>query len=207
MQRTLCALTGFLCAVSGHAAPERTDAHAVMRDNTIVINSQLNGYAPDEVATAPRSRPPASPPAAGSIPLPPRNPFATPTSTPPAGHPGAAAITKPGAVVPLAPKPIAALPVTSPISVTPTLWQAHKGDTLKDTLLLWTRESPCRGADWTVIWSTPVNYHIDAPLQFSGDFRTALTGIFTLYKTADKPLFAVVNAQQCVIQVTERRDG
>lgn len=206
MQRTLCGLAGVLCAVSGHTAPVRTDAHAVMRDNTIVISSQLSGYIPDEATTAPRIPSPETT-APGSVPLPPRNPFSSSAGSPAAGSPGTPATTAHGAAVPLVPKPVTTAPVTPPAPVTPAIWQANKGDTLKDTLLRWTRESPCRGADWTVIWSTPVNYHIDAPLQFSGDFRAALTGIFTLYKTADKPLFAVVNAHQCVIQVTDRRDG
>lgn len=207
MQRTLCGLAGVLCAVSGHAAPVRTDAHAVMRDNnTIVISSQLNGYIPDEATTAPRIQFPETT-APGSVPLPPRNPFSSSASPPQVSHPVTPAAAPHGATVPLVPKPVATAPVTPPAPVTPAIWLARKGDTLKDTLLRWTRESPCRGADWTVIWSTPVNYHIDAPLQFSGDFRAALTGIFTLYKTADKPLFAVVNTHQCVIQVTDRRDG
>lgn len=206
MQRMLCGLAGFLCAISGHATLVRTDAHAVMRDNTIIISSQLNGYTPDEVMTAPRTLPPATT-APGSVPLPPRNPFSSSASPPTVSHPVTPVTPHHGATVPLVPKPVATATVTSPAPVTPAIWQANKGDTLKDTLLRWTRESPCQGAAWTVIWSTPVNYHIDAPLQFTGDFRAALTGIFTLYKTADKPLFAVGNAHQCVIQVTDRRDG
>lgn len=204
MQRTLCGLAGFLCAISGHAAPSRTDAHAVMRDNTIIISSQLNGYVPDTVTPRPPS---AATTAPGSVPLPLRNPFSSPAGSPPARSPVTPGTAAHGAAVPLVLKPIVTAPVTTPAPAPPAIWQAHKGDTLKDTLLRWTRESPCRGTDWTVIWSTPVNYHIDAPLQFPGDFRAALTGIFTLYKTADKPLFAVVNAHQCVIQVTDRRDG
>lgn len=206
MQRTLCGIAGVLCAVSGHAAPVRTDAHAVMRDNTIIISSQLNGYTPDEVMTTPRTQPPVTT-APGSVPLPPRNPFSSSANSPVAGSPRTPGAVSRGVTVPLVPKPVATAPVTPPAPVTPAIWLARKGDTLKDTLLRWTRESPCRGTDWTVIWFTPVNYHIDAPLQFSGDFRAALTGIFTLYKTADKPLFAVVNTHQCVIQVTDRRDG
>lgn len=205
MQRSLCGIAGVLYAVSGHAAPVRTDAHAVMRDNTIVISSQLSGYTQDNVMTTPRTPPPATT-APGSVPLPPRNPFSS-SGSPATGAPGMQGTATHGAVVPLVPKPVATAPVTPPAPIAPAIWLARKGDTLKDTLLRWTRESPCRGTDWTVIWSTPVNYHIDAPLQFSGDFRAALTGIFTLYKTADKPLFAVVNAHQCVIQVTDRRDG
>lgn len=205
MQRTLCGLAGVLCAFFGHAAPVRTDAHAVMRDNTIVISSQLSGYVPDEVAAT--TPPPTSKPVAGSVPLSPRNPFSSSANSPAAGSSRTPGATTQGATVPLVPKQVALVPVSPPAPVTPAIWQARKGDTLKDTLLRWTRESPCRGADWTVIWSTPVNYHIDAPLQFSGDFRAALTGIFTLYKVADRPLFAVVNEHQCLIQVADRRDG
>ena len=202
MQRTLCGIAGLLCAVSGHASPVRTDAHAAMRDNTIIISSQLNGYTPDEVTTVPRTLPVTA--AQGSRPLPPRNPFSSASPSPSAGSTGMQPPTAHSAAVS---RRVIVPPAIAPAVITPALWQVHKGDTLKDTLLRWTRESPCRGADWTVIWSTPVNYHIDAPLQFSGDFRAALTGIFTLYKKADKPLYALVNAQQCVIQVSDRRDG
>ncbi len=57
---------------------------------------------------------------------------------------------------------------------------------------------------WTVAWSTPVNYRIDAPLQFEGSFRDALNSLFTLYGTAQVPLYAGIRPLQCVISVDDK---
>ncbi|WP_235424038.1 toxin co-regulated pilus biosynthesis Q family protein [Citrobacter koseri] len=110
----------------------------------------------------------------------------------------------------MAAAPSAVSRVTGPgpvIPPEPTVWLAQTGSTLKSTLKNWTTLYRCRGKDWFIFWPTPVDYPIDAPLQFSGDFRAALNGIFSLYKKADKPLYATVNPQQCVIQVSDRRGG
>lgn len=210
MQRTYLSFAGMLCAFFAHAEPVRTDAHAVMRDNTIIINSQLSGYTPDLITPAPRPVMPAP----VSIPVPAQG---GKNSIPPVSGSASAPIGKNPfnntATVPLqstmanAGMPVPPALVRAPGPVISAQWHAQKGATLKDTLMDWTRTSRCRGADWIVIWSTPVNYPIDAPLQFSGDFRTAITALFTLYKTADKPLYVRGNEQQCVIKITDRAEG
>ncbi|OEU25172.1 hypothetical protein BI323_15565 [Yersinia ruckeri] len=59
-------------------------------------------------------------------------------------------------------------------------------------------------SNWTIAWLTSVNYRIDAPLQFEGDFRDALNSLFTLYGAAKVPLYAGVRQPQCVISVDDK---
>lgn len=103
-------------------------------------------------------------------------------------------------------------PVTkvSPVSVTvpaPKIWRIDAGSTLKDTLFNWAAAEKCIAPGvktWTVAWLTPVNYRIDAPLQFKGDFRTALNSLFTLYGSARVPLYAGIRRAQCVVSVDDK---
>ncbi|WP_413484618.1 toxin co-regulated pilus biosynthesis Q family protein [Morganella psychrotolerans] len=94
-----------------------------------------------------------------------------------------------------------------PVPVKPlALWEIAKGETLRDGVTSWSAKAPCQALgtkSWSVIWQTDVNYSIDAPLQFSGDFKTALNEVFELYLTAKKPLFAETNTPQCLIRVTD----
>ncbi|NYA16304.1 toxin co-regulated pilus biosynthesis Q family protein [Serratia fonticola] len=122
-----------------------------------------------------------------------RNPFggsqSTTTSTP-------AAAVKPTASVTL-PKTI----------IKPKVWRIEAGSTLKDTLFSWAAAEKCSTpgvANWTVAWLTSANYRIDAPLQFDGSFRDALNSLFTLYGTAQVPLYAGVRQVQCVISVDDK---
>lgn len=93
--------------------------------------------------------------------------------------------------------------VTAPV-VNPA-WNVEVGTTLKDTLFRWAASQTCtEGGNWRVIWDTPVNYRIDAPLRFEGDFKKALNGAFGLYQYAQKPLYAFTNSTQCLIKVTDK---
>lgn len=97
-----------------------------------------------------------------------------------------------------------------PVSVNhvePTqVWTASVGQTLRDTIFVWAAKAECSSETrhWTVVWDTPTNYSIDAPLQFSGTFKQALTGIFELYLGADVPLYAGTNSAQCAIKVDDK---
>ena len=85
------------------------------------------------------------------------------------------------------------------------VWRAEAGSTLKATLFRWSAAQTCpEGGSWRVIWETAVNYPIDAPLRFEGDFNAALNGLFGLYQQAQKPLYAVTNRTQCLIKVTDK---
>jgi type IV pili sensor histidine kinase/response regulator len=97
------------------------------------------------------------------------------------------------------------VPVKKPQPVRLPVWRGEVGSTLKDTVFRWSASQTCtEGGNWRVIWDTPVNYRIDAPLRFEGDFKTALNGIFGLYQYAQKPLYAFTNSTQCLIKVTDK---
>lgn len=89
----------------------------------------------------------------------------------------------------------------------PKIWRIESGTTLKATIFHWAASERCNtpGVNhWTVAWLTPVNYRIDAPLRFTGDFRAALNGLFTLYGSAKVPLYAGVRSAQCVISIDDK---
>ncbi|MFN3071319.1 MULTISPECIES: TcpQ domain-containing protein [Serratia] len=97
------------------------------------------------------------------------------------------------------------VPIKKPQPVSLPIWHGEVGSTLKDTVFRWSASQTCvGGGNWRVIWDTPVNYRIDAPLRFEGDFKAALNGIFGLYQYAQKPLYALTNSMQCLIKVTDK---
>ncbi|EKS6646060.1 toxin co-regulated pilus biosynthesis Q family protein [Enterobacter hormaechei] len=86
-------------------------------------------------------------------------------------------------------------------------WDITAGATLRDALFSWAAIAHCDVPgiqNWTVAWSTPVNYRVDAPLHFTGSFHDALNGLFTLYGTAKVPLYAGVRPAQCVVVIDDR---
>ncbi|MCL6392474.1 pilus assembly protein [Pectobacterium atrosepticum] len=94
-----------------------------------------------------------------------------------------------------------------PVSTFPqgTLWRAEVGTTLHESVNKWASESSCvNGGNWIVIWPVNVDYRIDAPLSFHGNFESAITQAFDLYRNAEKPLFAEANRIQCLISVSDR---
>jgi hypothetical protein len=97
-------------------------------------------------------------------------------------------------------KPV--MPITGHPAPSIQSWQIAKGTTLREGVTLWAKHEPCaNGQNWTVIWETPVEYSIDAPLSFTGDFKAAINALFDLYKDARTPLHVVGNQQQCLIEV------
>ncbi|EFG6923188.1 pilus assembly protein [Escherichia coli] len=95
-------------------------------------------------------------------------------------------------------------PVTVPQKQTAKLtWNLKKGSTLRDGLTEWASSSPCGTSTWNLVWDTPVNYRIDAPLIFRGNFESALKDTLMLYLSADKPLYAFRNIAQCVITIKD----
>ncbi|EGA2052553.1 pilus assembly protein [Escherichia coli] len=95
-------------------------------------------------------------------------------------------------------------PVTVPQKQTEKLtWNLKKGSTLRDGLTEWASSSPCGNSTWNLVWDTPVNYRIDAPLIFRGNFESALKDTLMLYLSADKPLYAFRNIAQCVITIKD----
>lgn len=110
-------------------------------------------------------------------------------------------------VVPSVP---AAKPVFTPgmpVSAVPSgqLWRAEVGSTLKETLTRWAGTAKCdNGGNWVVIWPVSLDYRIDAPLTFNGNFESVLVQVFGLYRQADKPLYAEASRMQCLVSVSDQ---
>ncbi|ECL4817390.1 hypothetical protein FTP56_16665 [Salmonella enterica] len=84
-------------------------------------------------------------------------------------------------------------------------WKAAAGITLQESLTAWAEKADCpNGGHWVVIWQTPVDYRIEAPLTFRGSFESALDQMFDLYRPAEKRLYAEANRAQCLVSVTGR---
>lgn len=112
------------------------------------------------------------------------------------------------AAVPATNSPTMKATIIAPKAVIkPKVWRIETGSTLKDTLFTWAADEKCSipgVSHWTVAWLTQVNYRIDAPLQFEGNFREVLNSLFTLYGTTQVPLYAGVRSAQCVISVDDK---
>jgi type IV pili sensor histidine kinase/response regulator len=94
-------------------------------------------------------------------------------------------------------------PVTAPSSGPE--WKAAAGITLHESLTAWAEKADCpNGGHWVVIWQTPVDYLIEAPLTFRGSFESALDQVFDLYRQAEKRLYAEAHRAQCLVSVTGR---
>ncbi|EDJ2556552.1 hypothetical protein CE665_19600 [Salmonella enterica subsp. enterica serovar Poona] len=93
----------------------------------------------------------------------------------------------------------------TPITALPSgaEWKAAAGTTLKESLTAWAEKADCpNGGNWVVIWQTPVDYLIEAPLTFRGSFESALDQVFDLYRPAEKRLYAEAHRAQCLVSVT-----
>lgn len=104
-------------------------------------------------------------------------------------------------------KPLLPPPTIKPVIIPkPKIWRAERGSTLKDTMFIWALEEKClvgNNKTWSVQWLTEVNYRIDAPLSFTGSFKDALNGIFSLYGAASVPLYAGTRSSQCLLKVDD----
>lgn len=121
-----------------------------------------------------------------------------------AAVPASAPLTKPSAPTTTAPVFTPGTPVMTPSEG--QAWRAVTGITLKETLKTWASGVRCESGSspyWTVIWPTPVNYRIDAPLVLTGNFESVVVQLFELYKAAEKPLYATANRYQCLVYVSD----
>ncbi|MGP3145896.1 PFGI-1 class ICE element type IV pilus protein PilL2 [Serratia bockelmannii] len=95
----------------------------------------------------------------------------------------------------------------TPVTAVPSgqLWRAEVGSTLKETLTRWAGSAKCdNGGNWVVIWPVSLDYRIDAPLTFHGNFESVLVQVFDLYRQADKPLYAAASRMQCLVSVSDQ---
>lgn len=151
------------------------------------ISQPVPANRPDKSGTAVATKPTVTP-------APGRNPFRGDgvSQTPPAAASSAHVPVK---------------PVIPPVVVPVRHWRIETGNTVKDWLYSQAAAEACTVPgikNWTVAWMTPVNYRVDAPLVFEGDFRTMLNRLFTLYGGAKVPLYAGVRAAQCVVSVDDK---
>ncbi|WP_050570887.1 TcpQ domain-containing protein [Dickeya zeae] len=104
-------------------------------------------------------------------------------------------------------QPAPAKPASALVAAAQTgpTWKAEVGSTLKETLTKWAAQAKCdtNGGNWVVIWPVAVDYRIDAPLSFHGNFESVLVQIFDLYRRAEKPLFAEASRMQCLVSVSD----
>lgn len=91
-------------------------------------------------------------------------------------------------------------------------WTAEKGATLRQTLTRWAAQVPCAvtghqpGQTWSVVWSAPVDYPIDAAFTLRGGWKDVLTQTFSLYSRANTPLLGTLFEKQCILSVRDRKD-
>ncbi|EEN5588527.1 TcpQ domain-containing protein [Salmonella enterica] len=131
------------------------------------------------------------------------------TSSPHAASPAASASSSlTPSSVPASSAPVPAPKLTgTPVKALPSgpEWKAAAGTTLKESLTVWAEKADCpNGGNWVVIWQTPVDYLIEAPLTFRGSFESALDQVFDLYRPAEKRLYAEAHRAQCLVSVTGR---
>ncbi|EEJ1220005.1 hypothetical protein GQG94_004277 [Salmonella enterica] len=84
-------------------------------------------------------------------------------------------------------------------------WGAKSGETLKGVVNRWAAGEFCAGVNkWQVVWPLLIDYRIDSPLNFNGEYFEVLNKLFDLYRKADVPLFVDVYKSQCIISVTDK---
>ncbi|EAO6531889.1 hypothetical protein G0R83_004999 [Salmonella enterica] len=142
-----------------------------------------------------------------------RNPFSGKDLTGKTTATPVVSTASPSPVAPTASSPAPALStpvpklIGTPVKALPSgpEWKAAAGITLQESLTAWAAKADCpNGGHWVVIWQTPVDYRIEAPLTFRGSFESALDQVFDLYRPAEKRLYAEANRTQCLVSVTGR---
>lgn len=107
------------------------------------------------------------------------------------------------------PEKTQALPTSAPL-MKPLLrqWHARAGLTLQGALKQWSSDVPCgTNGKWHINWHSQKDYSIDSDLLFSGDYFDAVTQLFNLYQTAESPLYADIYKSQCLIIISDNKEG
>ncbi|KFD18480.1 toxin co-regulated pilus biosynthesis Q family protein [Tatumella ptyseos] len=87
------------------------------------------------------------------------------------------------------------------------IYEISSGTTLKEGLQQWSATSGCNLAGiphWKLIWESHVNYPVDAPLIFHGDYLSAIAKVIDLYSAAQIPLYAHIYRNQCLVVIDTR---
>ena len=117
----------------------------------------------------------------------------------------AKAAPSPVTVVPAKVIPVASVPpvvftkVTTPPKPLPDPWTVSPNDaTLRRALNKWAQR-----AGWQLVWEASVDVPISVNASFTGDFNTAVKGLFQSLSAADVNLSAVLYSGNRVLRVTE----
>ncbi|QDX30982.1 PFGI-1 class ICE element type IV pilus protein PilL2 [Dickeya poaceiphila] len=172
-----------------------------------VKSFDLPPYNPNQKISA-NSAPKAAPKASVVTPRTPTTSLPpAPAAQPQSARPAQTQTPVAASVQPAATPPVPAKLSSSlvPAAQTGPTWKADVGSTLKETLTKWAAQAKCdtNGGNWVVIWPVAVDYRIDAPLSFHGNFESVLVQIFDLYRRAEKPLFAEASRMQCLVSVSD----
>lgn len=184
-------------------APHGLKARVDMKTNTVTVeplqHTQAARVTTKSVSSPLPANAPVKPPLPGS---------AKQTTHAPAGRNPfrgeGAAKASPGVVVASSVPPVTVAP---PVVIPARHWLITPGSTVKDWLYSQAAAESCTVPgikNWTIDWKTPVNYRVDAPLVFDGDFHNMLNQLFTLYGTAKTPLYAARRPAQCVVSVDDK---
>lgn len=130
-------------------------------------------------------------------------PISIPASTSPSSSVSqAAGTTKQVTAAPNA--STASTPVSTAVAAPKPLvqvWTASTGSTLRQTVEGWAAT-----ADWKLIWKVDdLDYPIDAPLRFEGNFQEAIKQIFPLYDGAPRSFVVDGSSSQRLIYIAERK--
>ncbi|WP_058970010.1 TcpQ domain-containing protein [Type-D symbiont of Plautia stali] len=106
------------------------------------------------------------------------------------------------------------VPVTPVNAVAPApvlrVWKIEKGTTLRQGYEQWVSQEVCASdkPKWTVRWDTGTNYPIDYTLTFhAANFEDATAQLFTLWHSAQVPLFVSGYRQQCLVVISDAPPG
>ena len=98
------------------------------------------------------------------------------------------------------------------VTASPALrvWKIEKGTTLRQGYEQWVLQEVCTSdkPKWTVRWDTGTNYPIDYTLTFHAtNFEDATAQLFTLWHSAQVPLFVSGYRQQCLVVISDTPPG
>ena len=174
---------------------------ATLNDKTRTVTvepAQRAQNAPASGKSVSPSVPPAAPAkatAAGPVKAPPpatgRNPFGGNNASAGSGAP----------IIPV--KTVTAPP---PLRI----WKIERGTTLRQGYDQWVSQEVCSSdkPKWTVRWDTGTNYPIDYTLTFhAANFEDATAQLFTLWHSAQVPLFVSGYRQQCLVVISDTPPG
>ena len=103
------------------------------------------------------------------------------------------------------------IPVKMVTATTPLrIWKIEKGTTLRQGYEQWVSQEVCAPdkPKWTVRWDTGTNYPVDYTLTFhAANFEEATAQLFTLWHSAQVPLFVSGYRQQCLVVISDTPPG